>query len=436
MSQYLVKGRGWRYDFWFRGQRHQSQDPKFYATKPKAAAAEAVERKRLEDIRDGVKLDTAHSPLIQDWAEEYVNEAIKRGDITEDSTVLFDIKVVLRFFGARPADKSQVERGAPYHNLTLAEIVKDDNWIIQFEEWIDARRARPSGRPISGSTKNKYRTAMSKMFQMAMEPAYRRKTGIVRNPFAEVRRDPGVKRYTTFDGDANLYAVYDAAAPHVRLAMDIALYALKFRRGSILDLEWSKGRNSRAWIDDKMEYLIADQHKTRHHTGMRQTAVIAPELKQILIAAKKKQEATNKRLSKRYGETYSTCNHVVQWEGKPVKDIKRAFKAACERAGVRYGLFGGVTFHSLKHEQGTEAARQGVPDAMAQAIGGWKTASARSVYKHLVPENEREAVNMMAKVTRRKMARGRKALGRDSGRDFPRQRTKNDRNKLRFAANG
>lgn len=418
MSVYQVPGRGWRYDFWYRGERHQSQSPAFYPLKSKAQEAEDKERDRLKLIATGAALDDRNSPFIHDWAEVYATHAIAAGDIAPDSTVLSDIKVVLRFFGRRPAKPEPVNKfrphkrreSRPYLDLTLAAVVRDDNWILKFEEWIEQRG-------VSGSTRNKYRSAMSNMFALAMEPRFRRETGIVRNPFAEVRRDPQVKRYTTFDGDANLVAVRQASPAHLQLAIDIALYGLKFRRGSILDLEWSKSRTSKAWVDDKMEYLIADSHKTKHHTGLRQVAVIVPELKQILIAAKKRQDAINKRLSKRYGRTYSTCNHVVQWQGKPVADIKKAFRAACERAGVRYGLNGGVTFHSIRHEQGTEAAREGIEDAMAQAIGGWKTASARAIYKHLVPENEREAMLRMARATKRKLARGARAL-RDSVRDF------------------
>lgn len=422
MSVYEEPGRGWRYDFWFRGQRYRAT--RALPNERKARAAEDAERKRLQEIADGAKLDTENSPLIQEWAETYTDEAIKGGDISEDSTVLFDIRVVLRFFGVRP---EKPHRGDPYHNLTLADVVRDDNWIIQFEEWIDRRG-------VAGSTKNKYRSVMSKMFKLAMEPRFRRLTGIVRNPFAEVRRDPPVRRYTTFDGAANLTAVRSASPPHLQLAIDIALYALKFRRGSILDLEWSKSRTSTAWVDDKMEYLITEGHKTRRHSGLRQVAVIAPRLKKILIAAKKRQDAINKRLSKRYGRKYSACNHVVQWHGLPIKDPKKSFRAACERAGVRYGLHGGVTFHSLRHEQGTEAARQGIDDAMRQSVFDHSTNSASQIYKHLVPEHEREAVFAMAKATERKLARGARELRGDLRGDLSGRQGKTHRNTLKVVS--
>ena len=410
------------YEFVFHGRRQRKRG---YDTRGEAQDAEDALRKRLRAIVDGVELDDSESPDFNSWAGIYLDWAKsaknKRRRLRENSTVEFDVRVVLRFFGKRPAQvepKNKFEHRAfrdvrPHYGLTLADVVRDRTWITKFEDWMMQRG-------VSGSQRNKYRSALRNMYRLACSHEYRNITGCSVNPFAEVMQDPTERRYTTFDGAANLNAVRNAAAPHVRLAIDIALYAIKFRRGSILDLEWSKGRNSRAWIDADMNYLITTSHKTMHHTGLPQVAIISPQLKKLLLATKKKQDATNKRLSKRYGRTYSTCNHVVQWEGKPIADIKRAFRAACERAGVPYGMRGGVTFHSLRHETGTQAVTvRGLSDAMRQAIGGWKTNSASQIYKELVPEHEREAVLAMARITEQKLARG----GRGESRgDLPRTR--------------
>jgi hypothetical protein len=44
-------------------------------------------------------------------------------------------------------------------------------------------------------------------------------------------------------------------------------------------------------------------------------------------------------------------NHVFQFRGKPVVDIRTGLKKACEKAGIKYGRFakGGFIFHDLRH---------------------------------------------------------------------------------------
>lgn len=64
----------------------------------------------------------------------------------------------------------------PYHDLTLADPVADPEWIDRFENHMkDCKFAKQS--------KNNYRSAMSRMYTVAMLPRYRKITGITMNPF-------------------------------------------------------------------------------------------------------------------------------------------------------------------------------------------------------------------------------------------------------------
>lgn len=412
-------GRGWRFQFDYKKVRHQSTHG--YETKQDARDAEDAERRKVVAIAEGREIDPSQCPTFTQWAGVYLTWAEQTGRIQPHGTVEENIRMVLRFFGHAPATPDPINRHdrrafkdlRPYHGLTLHDVVKDASWIVKFEQHMTARG-------ISGPTKNKQRSALSQMYRYAMSPEQRHVTGITRNPFAEIYRDKGRKRYTTFGGDANLRAVLDGAHHHLRLAMRIAMYCPKFRLGNITSLDWSKGPTSTAWVSDDLRYLVDTNHKTFHVTGLPMVAVIPNELKRILLAAKKQQAVTRARLIARYKKTGHgsghgvTCPRVIQWENKPIDRLSRGLKTACERAGVPYGMHGGVTFHSIKHDAGTEmAAMNQLSDAMRQQLLGQTTNQATQVYKQLVPEHERPAADQLAKVTRRKLQKQRSELRSD-----------------------
>lgn len=55
--------------------------------------------------------------------------------------------------------------------------------------------------------------------------------------------------------------------------------------------------------------------------------------------------------------------YVINIDGKPIKDIKRAFSTACDKAGLE-----NVTPHTMRHTAGTWMAQDGVP---MFEIAGW-----------------------------------------------------------------
>lgn len=414
--------RGHRYDFFRAGRRQRApraygegcictgkQNERCPAYKA-AAEAEVAQRDLLQRRVDGRALPAVTSPSLTNWACEYLDWAVKEKGVSPEGGVADSVRMVLRFFGRRPKhdlpanpfDTRGFKDLRPYHDLTLADLLTDPSWILRFEDHLERRG-------ITGSTKNKYRNTLSQMFRLAMSPPHQHRTGVHRNPFAEIHRDAPVKRYTSFGDAASLDRVIQHSPPHLKLAIQIALYTVKLRRGNILNLEWSKGRNTTAWIDEAMQFMTDLNHKTQHHTGMPMVATISPQLRKILVAAKRRQDAVHARLEGRYGHRAPKSNHVIQWHGRPVTRIAKAFEAACLRAGVRYGLSGGVTFHSLRHESGTEMVFvPGLSDSMRQALMGHRTSAATQVYKQLVPEHEREAMNTLAKRTEQKLAKGRK----------------------------
>jgi integrase len=65
--------------------------------------------------------------------------------------------------------------------------------------------------------------------------------------------------------------------------------------------------------------------------------------------------------------------HVFHRKGKPIRDIQRGWRAACERAG-----FKGWLFHDLRRTAVRNLERAGVPRSVAMSLTGHKT---ESVYR-------------------------------------------------------
>ena len=76
------------------------------------------------------------------------------------------------------------------------------------------------------------------------------------------------------------------------------------------------------------------------------------------------------------------------FRGKPFKDIKTSFMAACIRAGL--GKFtdmgyGGFTWHGLRHTWATWQAQNGTPLEVIKELGGWTDMRMMENYAHHVP---------------------------------------------------
>ena len=65
-------------------------------------------------------------------------------------------------------------------------------------------------------------------------------------------------------------------------------------------------------------------------------------------------------------------NHVFQYKGKPVSDIRTGLKNGCESAGIPYGRNSedGFTFHDLRHTFATNARKASVEKNVIMVIMG------------------------------------------------------------------
>lgn len=382
------RGTTWRYDFrWTppgetRARRYQGSTGQL--TKADAELVELEIKRRVRQEQFGVApFDRARSPSITAFAFQHLKHVTTKGTIERLDAFTELLKLCLQFWGRRPKTlpdpskappkvRARVEAArdrmlaAPYHDLRLVDPILDPSWIERFEVWL-------SSLGLSGARKNHYRSAMSGIYRTALLPQWRQKTGVTSNPFLHIERDRVRPREAVLTLE-QLRAWIDAAAPHVRIAMALAVYAPELRSGAILGLTWRKH------LDAGLT-KITTRHKTERWTGRAQVVPVSRELQTILHWARR---------------THRGAAHVVAVRtptGKyvGVKRIDTALRASLERANeslpadqrMTYGAKDGVTFHTIRHTMATLMAEWGEPDALRQMLMGHASSATTAKYTHL-----------------------------------------------------
>jgi integrase len=153
--------------------------------------------------------------------------------------------------------------------------------------------------------------------------------------------------------------------PHVRLFVVLAL-ATAGRMGAILDLTWD-----RVDLDAGMVRLAAGPQTRKG----RATVPLTDSARRELVAA----------------YAARTSPYVIEYGGKQVGKIRKAFERAAEAAGLPW-----VTPHALRHSAAVWMAEAGVPMAeIAQVLGHTSEAVTFRVYARFSPAYLRKAVGAL-----------------------------------------
>jgi integrase len=381
VTVYLPKGgKSLWYDFWWRGERHRANT--HVTTNVQARQVESKKREKLREQAAGLAtIDAEESPPIADFAEIYYAHAAKRLGRPERVEDL--LRVVLRFWGARPDGtdaRNPIIEGEPYHDLRLLDPIIEPDWLTQFETWMDRRTAAvhrkgEGARAISGQTRNQYRSVMSELYKHAMQPQYRKKTGITMNPFAGLYRDRTGGREVALEPD-DVRKLLEHASYHLRLAVAIGALAPKLRLANILALEWDRH------FDRRLQFITVADHKTRRYTQRPLVVPISDQLREILEDARRRTPGP----------------FVVAYRGEPVSEVRGAMRGAAERAGLTYGRFvdDGLTFHTLRHTAATIMLDLDIATGKRRNVMGHQTSSTTEKYEHLRPGKERAPLEQLS----------------------------------------
>lgn len=134
-------------------------------------------------------------------------------------------------------------------------------------------------RGIAGATRNRYRSAVSQLYAVAMRPRYRQATGVKENPMRGVERDTEQGR-TVVLSLPQLRAILAQCSRHLWLTVMVAAMAPALRVGSILRLRWDQH------IDADVRLITVAQHKTARRIGRPLVMPISDDLRRVLLAVR------------------------------------------------------------------------------------------------------------------------------------------------------
>ena len=170
--------------------------------------------------------------------------------------------------------------------------------------------------------------------------------------------------------DDDLVRLCDSAAPHFRPILELALIT-GMRRGEILKMKWKD-------VDFGLRVIRvpAENSKTKRERFI----PISANLIRLLDSIEKKGD-------------YVFMN---EWTGKRKKRIEKAFKIACEKAGIAHSRKnGGITFHDLRHIAAYRLVK--VTDVVtASKILGHASIQMTMRYVHPTEKDKREAIEKAA----------------------------------------
>lgn len=159
---------------------------------------------------------------------------------------------------------------------------------------------------------------------------------------------------------AQVYA--DARSHHVALFIELAI-ATGARMSAILDLTWDR-------VD--LDNGFVDLMPAGRHVSNKQRAVV-PITARALVAFKRAREG-------------ALTDHVIEWNGKPIKSIKKALERISERTGVDFSA------HVLRHTAGVWMAKADVPmQKIAQYLGHTSSRVTEKVYARYSPSFMKDA---------------------------------------------
>jgi integrase len=370
--------RTYRYRFYLQGRPFEGNTRQ--VTEADALEFEEQEQRRLRRAGGGLAVAPEHSPRFSDWAAVYLQHVASKGRVRRLDHVQTILRVVLRFWGARPSGrdpKNKPVEGEPYHDLRLIDPIRDPTWILRFEAWMDKRPVTNArdGRTIGAQSKKHYLSILSRMYRVAKLPQYAPRTGVEANPFVDLERPRTRARQVTVTA-VELRRWLQHTPRHAQLALAIAALAPKLRLENVLSLRWDQS------FDPGLQFITVREHKTMDVTGQPMVVPIVPALRTMLKAAAKER----------------TCPYVIAFRGERVHSIRHAVRTGAEAAGLTYGrdVADGVTFHTIRHTAATLLAQvPSLTEAQRAATMGQDIQTTQR-YTHLKPAHQRPVLERLA----------------------------------------
>ncbi len=195
-------------------------------------------------------------------------------------------------------------------------------------------------------------------------------------------------------------------APHINLYLQIALLTGQ-RRKAILELQWSDVE----FNFDQLTYdLIAanhgitdEQEKAANENDVEATSTTRLNLSRSVIITfgdgignKRKAppiEVRDEMLIRSLYAAYQRADsdYVIEWFGKPVKDVKTGLRRTCERAGIKT-----ISTHVMRHTTISWLISAGVSSTVVAKRVNVSQEIIDKHYAHLDPEVQHKAESILS----------------------------------------
>jgi len=294
---------------------------------------------KTELMKGMIKSEKTKCLSFAEWGAKYLElEGVKKLRSYRDRVHTVQLQLI-PFFGKKP----------------LNEILPED------VEAYRAQRIRRDGRKPSLGTINNDHIILKHVFSVA-----ERRALVSMNPAKKVPiPDANNERDRVLTED-EWHRLYESAAPHIKPILLIA-YQLGPRLGEIMKLTWDRVDLQRGFIK-----LRSTDTKTKEA----RLVPLTEESRKCLIELSKVRSLSTSR--------------VFLYDGKPINEIKNAFKTALRRAGVE-----DFRFHDLRHCAATNLRRAGIDSVTAMKIVGHKSEKMHQRYNHV---NEDDLLLAAAKI--------------------------------------
>lgn len=344
MSVYLIKGKGWRYDFTLKGIRYTST---WFETKKEALKAEAERKEEITNPKPKMIPQTDMGFL------EVVNKKL-------DHVKAYNTKGHYRdfYYNARRWIKQ-------WGKLTCKEISRDmvQKFILERSQ-------------VSACTANQDLRYLRSAFN------YGKKMGLIDfNPTQGIEFLPTEKKSRYVPPTQDIDKMINVANPDTQDYLWV-LRETMARVGEINRLTWSD-----VHIDADIEASYVEL-STRKKKGGHLTPRKVPMTEQLYKVLSQRYAMRDKTKPWVFWHTYMSRKTGKVVSG-PYLDRKAIMWNLCEKAGVKY-----FRYHALRHAGASIMDNSNVPIGAIQKILGHENRSTTEIYLHSFGMAEREAISI------------------------------------------
>ncbi len=341
MSVYLIKGKGWRYDFTLKGIRHTEA---WFKTKTEAKQAEAKKREELKNPRSKLKTQTDMDFLtLVNKRLDYVKRYNSEGHFKD---VLYHVRRWIK----------------EWNGLNCIDITND-----MIEEYVIKRSE------ISACVANKELQYLRALFNYGI------KRKLIRgNPTDDIEFLPVEINKKYIPSKDDVIKVISVADPDTQQYLWTILLTAG-RVGEINGLSWGD-------VNFTERYVTL---WTRKRKGGNREPRDVPMVQRLYDILWHRYERRDSDMPWVFWHTYWSRKLGQNVQGR-YNDRKKIMRSLCRKAGVKY-----FRFHALRHLTASILDDMGVPIGAIQRILGHQNRRTTEIYLHSIGETEREAMNKL-----------------------------------------